>query len=583
MSNPCNVQNFTYSTNECDTCNVGSTFTRVNTNQSTSNNFTQNLSNDLPTNFFNIIGEGLSTEFLITPTDVFFSPEALIINIDLPQIFPVPVTADYSISQLGSIFNQGDYLFNKKRRFGIPPLLQRYTDGSTIYVGPINQNPAGFEHLGAPRGLNRVVLGERKAYVVPPPPNVASNVVRSSQPSPQIKSNSETVKKCITSSGKIKKTKSILKAPVCKDNTIVTNTTVNLSGGPYEATLGDIIYNPMYYRTLNNCSCVNNGNGLVGAVLLDSCGNVANPIAAYNGLVGSNLTMNPFAGPSLAAGAPPLITPGLTYTLVPGSNDLLFPRLYVRSYIKSGDIENIYITYVLWYSPCDSETRTVILKLCKIAPLYYNFLLSLDFLTDAERVNLLLAESLVSNVNPIAPSRADMIKGFIVWMYTYVFFLGATRWLRVGNNFNGSSPCPWIRVVDFPLDLYDNQPSNYEFIDMTYVFEYRTLLFADVSLESVFQAVDNQFQRLCSMACGGGWMLLMYWGCDTPCNKLIEGTYRHMQILNSVNCEITWRLRMGIQSLLNTTQYFNNQVNSIQATLDQGITVTTVNTETRCE
>lgn len=609
MSNSCNTQNFTYSTNGCDTCNVGNNFTRVNTdcdtcnvgntftkinidcntNQSYHNNFTNNLSDDLPNplppNFFDTIGTGLVTDFLITPTDVFFKPALLINNVGLTEIFNTPITVNHSISELGSIFNQGDYLFNKKRRFNIPPLLQRYTDGSTIYVGPINRNSAGFENLGAPKGLNRVVLGEQKAYVVPPPPNVTSNVVRASQPPPQIKSNSgmvNAVKKCITSAGKIKKTKSTVKVPVCTDNTIVTNTTVNLSGGPYQATLGDIIYNPMYYRTLNSCSYLNNGNGLVGVVLLDLCGNVANPIAAYASSIGANLTMNPFAGPSLAAGAPPLLTAGLSYTLVPAHNDFIYPKLSViSSYsVATGEIR---VLYTLYYGPCDSETRTVILKICKIAPLYHNFLLSLNFLTDAEKVNLLLSESLVSTVNPNAPNDADMINAFKVWMYTYVFFLGATRWLRVGNNFNGSAPCPWIRVVDFPLDLYDNQPANYDYIDMTYVFEYRTLLFADVALESVFQAVDNQFQRLCSMACGGGWMILMYWECHTPCNRLIEDTYRHMQILNSVNCEITWRLRMGLQSLLNTTQYFNNQVNSIQSTLDQGITVTTVNTETRCE
>src|SRR5260221_14795983 len=116
------------------------------------------------------------------------------------------------------------------------------------------------------------------------------------------------------------------------------------------------------------------------------------------------------------------------------------------------------------------------------------------------RINLLACSGLMS-ILPV-PSDDEVFGAYVVWLYSYIGFLGATQWKVSG--------IPWISFADYNFVTFEYQVGDNNFNDVDYFIYNRMLMFTDLALEDIYALTPIQYQRWCSLAEGGGWYVLMY-------------------------------------------------------------------------
>jgi hypothetical protein len=163
-------------------------------------------------------------------------------------------------------------------------------------------------------------------------------------------------------------------------------------------------------------------------------------------------------------------------------------------------------------------------------------------------MNLIAASGLMTDGKPTIDV---IIQAYIVWMFTYIGFVGGTRWdtcFTTTGTTSVPSNVPWIPVVNFDISLYDDLTKNFNdnLYNVDYLFSRRFLLYADVVLQAAYVVVDERFHRWCSVAAGGGWYVLM-WNYD---NSVEDNMYRHIYIIATLLCQELWVQKSAIKSIM---------------------------------
>jgi hypothetical protein len=256
---------------------------------------------------------------------------------------------------------------------------------------------------------------------------------------------------------------------------------------------------------------------------------------------GNNILYEP-----LIAGVPQYEFPSFTVVAVP----LVGGR-------NCSPVERLAVTFV--YYPADgiiSTARTVTISVEKFFRFFNNIWDALESLRIENKVaytyqvnNLLLYSTYVPDG---LPTESQIFQAFIVWVYSYIGFVGGTRWeIIVGTT---TTNIPWIPVYGNDLAIWDNVNYNIysslyvdSFLDNAdYLFEPNFLLYADVALQAAYMVVDEKFRRWCSVA-AGGWYPLMFR--DDEVDVQTDWTFRHFYIIVSLLCQKSWALQDEIKEM----------------------------------
>ena len=324
---------------------------------------------------------------------------------------------------------------------------------------------------------------------------------------------------------------------------------------------------------------------------------VNNDITNLNGATGGNLSYYPYSEQTKAAfsefqnsfGAAPRSSTivynssagGYCQSCNPKCNPvkctLEYPSYKVQTVVDEANFRMV-IKCTLYLDPTVGYTNEVYINLAVLVPLVMNVQQYIPGLDAQTRINLLACSGLMS-ILPV-PSDEEVFGAFVIWIFNYVTFFGATKW-KVDN-------IPWIPFVDFDWTSYEYNvvPNGSAQFDVTYFIYNRLLMYVDVAFESVYALTPIQYQRWCSLAEGGGWYVLMYPGgfndlpqnlvgpksksendcsCDCDCEGKCgssskctglgpgngssddeiqeENVYRHIHILTALQNQNTWRIR----------------------------------------
>ena len=252
--------------------------------------------------------------------------------------------------------------------------------------------------------------------------------------------------------------------------------------------------------------------------------------------------------------------------LVAGKKCVKYPSFIVRSepdsIVADPELSRMIITYTYFPDERSIEVptmpRTVTLSIQKMVKLFSNVRRSLNYIltsdlriftdgTLSKYYYLLLSSGLVSNA---VPTVEDAMVAYVVWILTYIGFVGGTHWdTQYWDTACTSVPSniPWIPVVNFSFSLYDDPSANFNnnLYNVDYLFDLKFLLYADLVLQATYVNVAKRFHRWCSIADGGGWYVLMY-----PNDMSVEDRmYRHMYIINTLICQQLYESKQNIQNM----------------------------------
>lgn len=157
--------------------------------------------------------------------------------------------------------------------------------------------------------------------------------------------------------------------------------------------------------------------------------------------------------------------------------------------------------------------------------------------------NLLLATGYIPSTN--IPTDTNIINAFVIWVYSYIGFVGGTRWTLACGNV--PSNIPWIPIAGFDFAVFDNSNDYYSFSNTynrsfldnaDYLFTDKFLLYADLAIQSAYMVLDERYQYWAAIA-AGGWYAIIRPRSDTNDDYV----FRHIYIINSLLCQKLWQLQ----------------------------------------
>lgn len=231
-----------------------------------------------------------------------------------------------------------------------------------------------------------------------------------------------------------------------------------------------------------------------------------------------------------------------------------FPSYTVIANFEEG-CNRFMINYVFYRDEFSAFQRTAYLDYDVIAPLVNNLarkLLNEPSLTNNERIALLMGSDCIAGSN--RPSDSQVISAFVIWLYSYIGFVGATRWC---TDVAGQT---WIPIAGFDISMYEtffDQDISY---NVNYMLNYKFLLYADVVLETVYMVLPPEYHRWCSMAAGSGWFSLLYEDEDLE----VDSMYRHLHIIVSLICQNTWNIRYGLTNQVLKTFGMDERIKALE-------------------
>lgn len=233
-----------------------------------------------------------------------------------------------------------------------------------------------------------------------------------------------------------------------------------------------------------------------------------------------------------------------------------YPSFYV---VSKFDLKEriMLITYVLIVDSLTSRSKTVRLNVNLMYQLLNNIQIALneDRIKPDAKVNLLRCSGLIS-INQV-PSDADIWVAYLVWMYSYIGFVGGTRWM------DGVCDSPWIPTISFDMSSFDVTPEGDSVQSVDYMFTKRFMQFADIALETLYATLLRSYHRWCSLAEGAGWFAIMY-DDETPIQDMF---YRHMHIIITALVSVNYDQTYSIVELQKTIAGMNERLAKIEFTL----------------
>jgi len=211
-------------------------------------------------------------------------------------------------------------------------------------------------------------------------------------------------------------------------------------------------------------------------------------ITNLNTATGSNLSYNPYAAQTAAAIAsltPAPLSPAIdTVNGVTCSkcNPTFMPLQYPSIYILSRFDENtlrMNVQIVLYINKYTAYRQDVYLCVTSLIEPTVNVQALIPGLSPDARINALACSAEVSEL--VVPSDAEVFGAYVIWLYSYISFVGATKWTV--------SRTPWVNVLGFSFTSFEfHDPKTGEY-NVDYFIRPDMLMFADVALEQVYQVI----------------------------------------------------------------------------------------------
>uniref|UniRef100_A0A6C0AEQ2 Uncharacterized protein n=1 Tax=viral metagenome TaxID=1070528 RepID=A0A6C0AEQ2_9ZZZZ len=215
---------------------------------------------------------------------------------------------------------------------------------------------------------------------------------------------------------------------------------------------------------------------------------------------------------------------------------------------------NFVITYVMCRDEKFVFTKTVTLRIETIYPLINNVQKAMNegLISVKAKLQLITAAGMITTSE--VPTDAEFLAAFVVWMYSYIGFTGGCRW----NN--GNDNTPWIPTVNYDMSLYDVTLESDAKYAVDYMFKRSFLQFMDICLEVTYGVILPSYRRWCSLACGGGWFVLMF-AKDRPIEDAI---YRHMHVLFTYVTSELYNLKYANGELQKTVLGMNERLSALE-------------------
>lgn len=239
-------------------------------------------------------------------------------------------------------------------------------------------------------------------------------------------------------------------------------------------------------------------------------------------------------------------------------NNVLYPALSVNS-VYNIDNRNMDVTYILYKDENLAYEQFVTISIDKLGPIIENLIRSIPLLTNDQRVNLLLSVGLKSGYG--IPTDEDVVNAFIIWVYTYIGYVGGTHWKVCGQ--------PWIPVgnsgVSFnPYD--DTYAYGYYSFNVDYMLDRSYVESSKPVLELEYPLVLPMWRRLCSMARGVGWDTLMFAGCAGGDRDIIA---RKQNRITRLTAENLWQIKNSLQILFQNVNGLDDRVSTLEVLISK--------------
>ena len=234
-----------------------------------------------------------------------------------------------------------------------------------------------------------------------------------------------------------------------------------------------------------------------------------------------------------------------------GDGNPIYPALSVKS-IFDLESRRMIITYLLYKEENVTYEQCVTLSVEKIAPLIQNMRKNSIYLSNAQRINLLLGVGLTSEFQSPTPQEID--NAFVIWLYTYIGYIGGTYWKCCGER--------WINIgtSNFEFSPFDeNLVYGIQSFNIDYMIERRFQQYSKPVLELQYPLILPKWRRFCSMA-RSNWDILMFNGCYYSEDIM----HRKQLKLTRLTTDNLWQIKQTLQILSEAQKAADDRISSLE-------------------